>query len=517
MRPIFDYSADLHALTTLVAGRADTDEVVDRALMALAALIPHDLAVVFRLDGSHLRAVAATGRLSGPTILSHSLELTAWPTVRRALELRVPIAVAEHQHAGPEGDLFDGVLDLPPGHACMIVPLFAGQKSLGIISLDGTACGMYLPEQIRIAGVYGQLVSLALMSADQAVLLDRYRHQLKEQNRLLTEEIGRDHACRRIDATRSARMADVARQARQVAAATLPVLILGETGTGKEVLAQAIHGWSPRVDGPFVKVNCSAIPESLVESELFGHVKGAFSGADRDRRGRFVTANGGTLLLDEIGDLPLDAQGKLLRVLQDGTFEPVGSDRTVRVDVRVLAATHVDLERAVAEGRFRRDLYYRLAVFPLRIPALRERPEDILNIAEDALAVESARARRGPWTLPPLTRRAIETAPWPGNVRQLVNALERATILHPSGAIPPESLGIGGQGEQAPPATPPPPPPNGLSRPEPLPTFEENERNYLAAVLRQTEGKLYGAGGAAAIVGLPPTTLRSRLVKLGLR
>ncbi len=517
MDPIFDYAADLHGLTALVAGRAETEEVVDSALHALAALIPHELAVVFRLDGGRLRAVAASGRLSGPSILAHTLELSAWPTLRRALELRVPIAVAEHQHAGPEGDLFDGVLDLPHGHACMVVPLFAGAESLGIISLDGATCGMYPPEHVRIAGVYGQLVSLALMLADQNALLDRYRHQLKEQNRLLVEEIGRDHACRRIEATRSARMADVARQARQVASASLPVLIRGETGTGKEVLAHAIHGWSPRVGGPFVKLNCSAIPENLVESELFGHVKGAYTGANRERRGRFVTANGGTVLLDEIGDLPLDAQGKLLRVLQEGTFEPVGSDRTVRVDVRVLAATHVDLEKAVAEGRFRRDLYYRLAVFPLHLPPLRERPEDIVSIAEDALAFEAGRSRRGPWTLPAESRRAMEQAPWPGNLRQLLNALERATILHPSGAIPPESLGIGGQGEQAPPATPPPQVPGAASAPEPLVSFEENERRYLAAVLRHTNGKLYGAGGAAEIVGLLPTTLRSRLVKLGLR
>ncbi|MES2639575.1 MAG: sigma 54-interacting transcriptional regulator [Myxococcota bacterium] len=515
METVVDYTADLHELAALVTGRANTTDVLDRALGALAALIPHDLAVVFRLDGARLRAVAATGPLASPRVRGHGLDLARYPTIRRALELRTPLALAEHDHAGDEGDPFDGVLDLPHGHACMVVPLFAGDKSLGIITMDGRACGMYPPEHVRLAGVYGQLVSLALLLADQASLLDRYRHQLKEQNQLLTEETGGPGiACRRLEASRSPRMAEVVRLARQVAPAALPVLIRGETGTGKEVLAQAIHGWSPRVDGPFIKLNCSSIPENLVESELFGHVKGAFSGADRDRRGRFVTANGGTLLLDEIGDMPLAAQAKLLRVLQEGTFEPVGADRTVRVDVRVLAATHVDLEKAVAEGRFRQDLYYRLAVFPLHIPALRERPEDIVAIALEALDAESARSRRGPWSLPPATRAVMERARWPGNVRELVNALERATILQGNGDLSPAHLGLLGQGGQAPPATPPP----FVSDPAPgLPTFEENERRYFRAVLDHVGGKLYGEDGAAAIVDLPPTTLRSRLVKLGLR
>ncbi|MDP2312697.1 MAG: sigma 54-interacting transcriptional regulator [Pseudomonadota bacterium] len=512
---VVDYTADLHDLAALVAGRANTEDVLDRALGALTALIPHDLAVVFRLDGARLRAVAATGSLASPQVRAHNLDLARYPTIRRALELRIPIALAEHNHAGEEGDPFDGLLDFPHGHACMVVPLFAGDKSLGIITMDGRGCGMYPPEHVRLAGVYGQLVSLALLLADQASLLDRYRHQLKEQNQLLTEETGGAAiACRRLEASRSPRMAEVVRLAQQVAPAALPVLIRGETGTGKEVLAHAIHGWSPRVDGPFVKLNCSAIPENLVESELFGHVKGSFSGADRDRRGRFVTANGGTLLLDEIGDMPLAAQAKLLRVLQEGTFEPVGADRTVRVDVRVIAATHVDLEKAVAAGRFRQDLYYRLAVFPLRIPPLRERPEDIVPIALEALDAESARSRRGPWTLPAETRTVMERAPWPGNVRELVNALERATILQRTGPLSVTHLGLLGQGGS--PATPP-PSVSAVVAAERLPTFEENERRYFATVLEHVGGKLYGDDGAAVIVDLPPTTLRSRLVKLGLR
>ena len=262
------------------------------------------------------------------------------------------------------------------------------------------------------------------------------------------------------------------------------------------------------MDGPFIKLNCSAIAENLVESELFGHVKGAFSGAERDRPGRFLTANGGTLLLDEIGDMPLPAQTRLLRVLQEGTFEPVGSDRTIKVDVRVIAATHVDLEAAVAARTFRQDLYYRLSVFPVRLPPLRERVEDIATIALAALDEQRRRAGGGPYTISGPALAALQTQPWPGNVRELLNAVERASILCAGGEILPAHLGL------ASPALPLVVPPTGA---DPLPTWEENERRYWIAVLASTEGRIYGPGGAAEIAGIKPTTLRSRLVNLGLR
>jgi transcriptional regulator with GAF, ATPase, and Fis domain len=288
----------------------------------------------------------------------------------------------------------------------------------------------------------------------------------------------------------------------------LPVLLLGETGTGKEVIAHAIHAWSPRVDAPFVKLNCSSIPENLVESELFGHVKGAFSGAERQRPGRFVTANGGTLLLDEIGDMPLAAQAKLLRVLEHGTFEPVGSDSSVKVDVRVVAATHVDLEEAVKAGRFREDLYYRLAVFPLAVPPLRERTSDILEIAHGFLDREHLRTRRGPWTLSASACADLVQGRWAGNVRELINALERATLLQPVGTLEPHHLGLRTSGPSVRRSSAP---------PAPALSWQQNERAYLTEILRQAQGKLYGPQGAAAIAHLKPTTLRSKLVKHGLR
>jgi transcriptional regulator with GAF, ATPase, and Fis domain len=254
-----------------------------------------------------------------------------------------------------------------------------------------------------------------------------------------------------------------------------------------------------------VKLNCAAIPDNLVESELFGYVRGAFSGAVGDRPGRFLTANGGTLFLDEIGDMPLAAQAKLLRVLQEGTFEPVGSDRTVRVDVRVVVATHVDLPEAVRERRFREDLYFRVAVFPLRLAPLRERREDIAPLATHVLEDIAARRGLGPWTLSEDALAALTAGDWPGNVRQLVNTLERAAILRPRGTIGVEHLGL----ETG-------PAPLGAEPPG-FPSFEEAERAHLRAALERTRGKLYGKGGAAELLGLPPTTLQSKLRKLGLR
>lgn len=499
-----DTTADIDALARMV-GTRDTRTVLERALASLGSLVPYDLAAVLRLRDERLVVEVAAGPLASPEVRGHTLELSRFPTIRRAMELRQPIPLEEHHHDSEEGDPYDGVLDLPHGHSCMVVPLFAGDASLGVITLDRTSCGVYPDAQVALAGVIGQLVALAIRFADQAELLDRYRHQLREEKRLLVEETGADAATRRLEASVSAGMQEVARLARQVAVTDLPVLVRGETGTGKEVVCQAIHTWSTRRERPYVKLNCAAIPEQLVESELFGHVKGAFSGAERARDGRFLTANGGTLLLDEIGELPLPAQAKLLRVLQEGTFEPVGSDETIKVDVRVLAATHVDLHQAVRDGRFRQDLLYRLDVFPLTLPALRQRTEEIAPIARSFLAREHRRTRRGPWNLPEATLSALRSRPWRGNVRELLNALERATILVPSGSICPGDLGVFGDDVSAEPSE------------VQVGRWEDNERRYFERLLAATEGKVSGPGGAAELAGLKPTTLRSKLVKFGLK
>jgi len=318
----------------------------------------------------------------------------------------------------------------------------------------------------------------------------------------------------------------IVRTARAVAAADTPVLITGETGTGKEVLASAIHGWSPRAARPLIGINCAALPANLIESELFGHVKGAFSGATKARIGRFQAANGGTLFLDEIGEMPVELQPKLLRALQEGCFEPVGSDRSLRVDVRVIAATNIDLPRAVAEQRFRQDLYYRLAVFPIEMPALRERPDDIEAIAEGFLEQLARRTGRGPWRLGAGVGARLRARDWPGNVRELINLLERATILSSGpelelgldGDRPSDRGGEGGaEADAAGVMRGPGRTPSALLEDEqPFPTLRDAERQHIERALERTGGKLYGAGGSAELLGINPSTLRSRMQKLGL-
>jgi transcriptional regulator with GAF, ATPase, and Fis domain len=516
MQSVLDLTHDLGALAALAGKPHAIGDLLSHALHAMAALISYDLAAVYTLepDGDTLSVRAAQGPLAdgpnGAKLRSHRLSLLKSPSIARALTQRQPTVFEAHDHTH-EGDPYDGVLDLPAGHSCMVVPLHAGDRDLGMITFDRTVCAIYPEQSVALAGVYGQIVAMALVFAEQAALVDRYRHQLEAHNRLLRAETSPDDVVRSLEQSRAPAMQALVRLCRLVARAETPVLIQGETGVGKEVIAQAIHQWSGRADGPFIKLNCAAIPAEMVESELFGHVKGAFSGAVRDRPGRFRTANGGTLLLDEIGDMPAAAQSKLLRVLQSGTFEPLGSDRTVRVDVRVLAATHVDLQSAATLGEFREDLYYRLAVFPLQIPPLRARPEDALDIAQAHLHTR----RGGPWTLSAAAQSALLSHPWPGNVRQLINALERATIITSAGEITPAALGLVSAGLAR--ALEPPPRPAVASSAGVFETYAAHERSHLQAALDRAGGKVYGAGGAAALLGLKPTTLHSKLKKHGLR
>jgi PAS domain S-box-containing protein len=293
---------------------------------------------------------------------------------------------------------------------------------------------------------------------------------------------------------------------RQVAATDASVLILGETGTGKELVARAVHELSPRRSKPLVKVNCGAIPASLIESELFGHEKGAFTGATGRREGRFSMADGGTIFLDEVGEIPPDLQVKLLRVLQEGEFESVGGDRTRSVDVRVIAATNRDLEAMMREGTFRQDLYYRLNVFPLRVPPLRERSEDVELLARTFAERFAQRLGR---PLAPLTADGLAKLcryEWPGNVRELQNVIERAVITSRDGRL---NL------ERALPESPASEP--GAVRVLTMGELEALERRSIEAALEAAGGKVSGPGGAAERVGVPASTLSSRMKALGIR
>jgi transcriptional regulator with GAF, ATPase, and Fis domain len=290
------------------------------------------------------------------------------------------------------------------------------------------------------------------------------------------------------------------------------VLIQGETGTGKELFARAIHAGSRRREEPMVTVNCAAIPASLIESEFFGHEKGAFTGATAKREGRFALADGGTIFLDEIGELPLDLQAKLLRVLQEGTFEPVGSGRTQKVDVRVVAATNRDLRRESTDGKFREDLFYRLNVFPIQLPPLRDRLEDIPVLAEAFARRFAQRLGKKIEPLTPACAERLRAYAWPGNVRELENVIERAVITASSGrlnlsrALPeavPALEAEAAEGQV-----------NGVHTVE---EWEAMERRNLERALELCAGKVSGEQGAARLLGMNPSTLASRLKALGVK
>lgn len=305
----------------------------------------------------------------------------------------------------------------------------------------------------------------------------------------------------------------VLRDLQQVADTEATVLIQGETGTGKEVIARAIHANSRRRDHPFIKVNCAAIPATLIESEFFGHEQGAFTGATKKREGRFALADGGTIFLDEIGELPIDLQGKLLRVLQEGEFEPVGSSHTKKVNVRVLAATNRDLKKEVGKGTFREDLYYRLNVFPIQLPPLRERGEDVVLLANTF--VQHFCQRMGRTVVPPSpdALKRLTTYHWPGNVRELQNVIERAVITAKNGQLNLDRA-IPENEEKSSPSTQ-----RSAQETSTIQTIQELqqlERQNILLALEQSNGKVSGEGGAAKLLGINASTLASRMKALGI-
>jgi formate hydrogenlyase transcriptional activator len=399
-----------------------------------------------------------------------------------------------------------------------IVPLIVGGKSIGTLGVGSTKKDQYCEGDLELLQEVANQVALAIANMKSYEEVTELKARLEKENVYLQEEIRTEHNFEEITGSSPALMA-VLHKVEQVAPTDSTVLILGETGTGKELIARAIHDRSARKSRPLVKVNCSAISAGLVESELFGHVKGAFTGALDRHIGRFELADGGTIFLDEIGELPLATQVKLLRVLQEREFEPVGSSRPIRVDVRVIAATNRNLQESVRAGEFRSDFFYRLNVFPIEVPSLRERTSDIPQLAMFFLANFTKKLGKDIRGIPRATLDLILKYPWPGNVRELQNVIERAVILSRSSVLeldpdlvaalcPPGSCSSRIVSE---PVQPPIAPSS-----TPL-TLEELERAHVAAVLNQTGGVVEGPRGAAKILGLHPNTLRHRIQKLGLK
>jgi transcriptional regulator with GAF, ATPase, and Fis domain len=360
--------------------------------------------------------------------------------------------------------------------------------------------------------VFADHAAVAIANARAFEEIERLRERA-ERERDYLREVVRSALQEEDLVAESPAMRRVLERVEQISQTDSSVLILGESGVGKELVAAAIHRMSPRRDGPLVRVNCASVPRELFESEFFGHVRGAFSGAFKDRQGRFLLADGGTLFLDEVGEIPLELQGKLLRVLQERTFEPVGDDRTRTVNVRVVAATNRDLARDVEHGHFRRDLYYRLSVLPLEIPPLRERREDILPMARCFLRATSRRLHKAE---PVLDAEAIELLlayDYPGNARELHNIVERAVVLSPSQGrlrLDLEHFATLGPSRHAAPVA------GGAEEVVPAEAMREIQRRSILNALSRCDFRVAGEHGAARLLGMSPSTLAYRMRRLGI-
>jgi formate hydrogenlyase transcriptional activator len=430
------------------------------------------------------------------------------PVLRRDLE-------KEQQYPNDRRDLADGI------YSHSVVPLIIRGKSIGTLYVGSRTRNQYSEHDLEFLQEVANQVALAVENMQSYQEIAALKARLEKENVYLQEEIRTEHNFEEIVGNSPALLA-VLHKVEQVAPTDSTVLISGETGTGKELIARAIHNRSARKDRPLVKVNCSAISAGLVESELFGHVKGAFTGALDRRSGRFELADGGTIFLDEVGELPLETQVKLLRVLQEREFEPVGSSQPVHVNVRVIAATNRNLEESIKTGSFRDDLFYRLNVFPVELPPLRERRSDISKLATFFVFHYSKKLGKNIEGISQDTMDRISGYSWPGNVRELQNIIERAVILcqqpilelksdlapiSARGVLPQAPEGLS-EAEVAPYST---------SAPPALSTLKEMERGHIMAVLKQTGGVVEGPNGAAKILNLHPNTLRHRMSKLGIK
>jgi formate hydrogenlyase transcriptional activator len=402
-------------------------------------------------------------------------------------------------------------------HSCVHLPMTGRNGMVGVLTLGTRRENAFSEDDLPFLTQVGRQVAIAIehartfsevadeknkLALEKLYLEDELRSELKFE-----QIVGKSEALRR-----------VLEQIETVAPTDSTVLIYGETGTGKELIARAVHNLSTRKSAAFVKLNCAAIPTGLLESELFGHEKGAFTGAISQRVGRFELANRGTMFLDEIGEIPLELQPKLLRVLQEREFERLGSTRTLRSDARLIAATNRDLEALVREQKFRSDLYYRLNVFPVRVPALRERPEDIPLLVRHFVQQFSRRLGKMIDAIPAETMNALVRYPWPGNIRELQNVIERAVILTTGPVLTVRSEDL--HPVDQPPASPPAPLSNGVPA---APAgnirhaLEEAERQQIRAALEKSNWIVAGPDGAAARLGLKRSTLQSRMQKLGIR
>lgn len=480
-------------------------KTMEIVLDAINEFIPYEMAVILSKEADdNLKVRYARGPLVTDNLKKFEIPLKNRPDLQEVLNIG-KVKLVEETHDEDHHDTYEGVVELPTGHSCMLAPLKVNGDTLGLMTLDHSHCDMFTPQRVNIANSLSKLIALALaqaMATDS--LLNEKETLIYERNSLIGDIssvveglIGKSPA-----------WIQVIEKIKLVAPTESHVMILGETGTGKEQTAKAIHALSKRAAKPFITLNCSALNYNLAESELFGHEKGAFTGAVSARRGRFELADGGILFLDEIGDLPFDIQPKLLRAIQEGTFERLGSEKTIHADVRIICATNVDIETKVKEGKFREDLFYRLNVFPINLPPLRQRKDDIYLLSNYFLQKLSEKFGNIKLVLSNEAVKILSENSWNGNVRELQNTLERAVILSQDGIIKPIHIVFEKSQTKK---------NNCIEDESSITSLEDEIKKIIERALEITNGKIYGADGAAALLKVKPTTLQSKMKKLSIK
>jgi formate hydrogenlyase transcriptional activator len=499
-------------INNLLVASLELPEIFRGIVSTLQRVIPHDYTSLALLDPSTgLLKIHALDFPGGHGLLKAEMSVSrdASPAGRAIAEGRTLIA------RGGQLDEFQSepvrLLRAEGLNSICCIPLTNRGRTFGTLNLASRRAEAFVESEIELVQQVAGQIAIAVENALAFKQIDALKDKLAEEKLYLEEEIRSEYNFEEIVGESPAIKKALA-QVELVAAAATTVLLMGETGTGKEVIARAIHNLSPRRERTFVKVNCAAIPSGLLEAELFGHERGAFTGAISQKIGRFELADRGTLFLDEIGDIPLELQPKLLRVLQEQEFERLGSNRTQHVDVRVVAATNRDLSKLVAERAFRSDLFYRLNVFPIQIPALRERRSDIPLLVRYFVQTFSRKLNKTVEYVPADAMQALTNYQWPGNIRELENMIERAVLLSPGKElrIPVSELVSTGAAFSTLPATAE--PVNAT-----LSTLQDVERQHILRALRETSWRIAGWKGAAALLGLKRTTLQARMRKLGIR
>ena len=478
----------------------DRESLFRATTEALKSVIPFDRAALHIYDPVKevLRVFGVTGPVPLPPIFPIGTELPRQQQTRNGWVLDHGVPLITSDMRDPPAFLEHAALLQGGLRSAVSVPMTVKGKTIGTLHVGSRVCGAYGADDGSLLLAIAEQVGLAIENLLAYEEIAALKARLEEENVYLQEEVRTEAAFGDV-VGESPHILAVLAGVRKVAKTDSTVLVTGETGTGKELIVRAIHDLSRRKDKLLVKVNCAALPAGVIESELFGHERGAFTGALTRKVGRFELANRGTLFLDEVGDLPLELQAKLLRVLQDGEFERVGGTQTLKVDVRLITATNRDLERAVAEERFRADLYYRLNVFPIVLPPLRKRLQDVPRLARHFAMLYASKMGKNVGPLGAVVLDRLTAYAWPGNVRELQNVIERAVILSPNGRFELGDFAMA--------------PPGGSPKAQAR-SLEDVERQHIVSVLEKTGWRISGERGAAKILGLKRTTLEARMKKL---